>query len=90
MRFAITVTLTSAATLATVLTGFAQNDQHAAPPKSTAAAVTKDAATGSVPELITPEQEGKMPYHACINARGWVNGRLVCSESYSASRRSAH
>ncbi len=86
MRFAIIVTLTAAATLATVRSGSAQNDQREAP-RSPA---TRDAATGSVPDLITPDQEGKIPYHACINARGWVNGRLVCSESYSTGRRSAH
>jgi hypothetical protein len=43
-------------------------------------APAKDAATGNVPGLITPEQHKTIPYRACINARGWVNGRLVCTD----------
>jgi hypothetical protein len=39
----------------------------------------KDAATANVPGLITSEQHDAIPYRACINARGWVNERLVCS-----------
>jgi hypothetical protein len=39
----------------------------------------KDAATGNVPDLVTSEQHDAIPYRACINARGWVRGRLVCA-----------
>jgi hypothetical protein len=39
----------------------------------------KDAATGNVPGLVTSEQHDAIPYRACINARGWVHGRLVCA-----------
>jgi len=27
---------------------------------------------------LTAEQEGKIPYHPCKEALGWVNGRLQC------------
>lgn len=43
-----------------------------------------DAANDSRPkesgEIITLEQEKAIPYRACINARGWKNGRLVCAD----------
>ena len=28
---------------------------------------------------ITAEQERAIPYHPCVEAYGWVNGRLRCS-----------
>jgi hypothetical protein len=27
---------------------------------------------------LNAEQEGKIPYHPCTEALGWVNGRLQC------------
>jgi hypothetical protein len=30
--------------------------------------------------FITVEQEKAIPYRACINARGWKNGRLICAD----------
>ena len=73
------------ATLAPVSTVFAQNDQRVPramtnAPAATKNAETKDAATGNVPGLVTSAHEKAIPYRACINARGWVNGRLVCSD----------
>jgi hypothetical protein len=70
------------ATLATVSIAFAQNDQRVPrattnPPVATKNAETKDAATGG---LITSEHEKAIPYRACINARGWANGRLLCDD----------
>jgi hypothetical protein len=47
-------------------------------PSATKNAATQDAATGNVPGLITSEQQKEIPYRACINARGWANGRLLC------------
>jgi hypothetical protein len=84
MRFAIISILTAAATLATVSTVFAQDDQRVPrattkAPSATKNAATQDAATGNVPGLlITSEQQKEIPYRACINARGWANGRLLC------------
>jgi hypothetical protein len=87
MRFAIIVTSTASAILAMISTVSAQSDLRE--PRATTAASTnagtKDVPTGSVPGLVTPAQEKEIPYHACINARGWVNGRLVCSESFSTA-----
>ena len=84
MRFAIISVLAAAATLATVSTIFAQNDQRVPGATTKAPAATKnaakDAATGDVPGLITSEQQKAVPYRACINARGWVNGRLLCDD----------
>jgi hypothetical protein len=75
MRFTIVSILTAAATLATISTVFAQNDQRIATtnaPATTKNAEPKDAATGNVPGLITSEHEKAIPYRACINARGWA------------------
>jgi hypothetical protein len=85
MRFTIVSKLTAAATLATISTAFAQNDQRVPRATTNAPATTKnadpkDAATGNVPGLITSEHEKAIPYRACINARGWANGRLVCDD----------
>jgi hypothetical protein len=85
MRFTIVSILTAAATLATISTAFAQNDQRVPRATTNAPATTKnaepkDAATGNVPGLITSEHEKAIPYRACINARGWANGRLVCDD----------
>jgi hypothetical protein len=30
--------------------------------------------------VITLEEEKAIPYRACINARGWKNGRLICAD----------
>jgi len=61
----------------------ARAESSSAVPRTTGAATKsiemKDAATGSVPGLITPEQHDAIPYRACINARGWVNGKLICA-----------
>jgi hypothetical protein len=27
---------------------------------------------------ISPQQQAKIPYHPCVEALGWVNGRLRC------------
>lgn len=63
MRFATVATLAVVATSAIVFSVSMATAASAV--TETTEAVAKDAATGSVPDLITPEQEGKMPYHAC-------------------------
>ena len=83
MRFVIISTLVAITTLATVSIVVAENEQRISPTRTDAVptnAPAKDAATGNVPGLITPEQHKTIPYRACINARGWVNGRLVCTD----------
>ena len=86
MRFAIISTLAAAATLATVSIATAQNDQRVSDrprattnaPAATKNAAAKDAATNDEKSLTTIEQGIAVPYRACIDARGWVNGRLLC------------
>ena len=84
MRSVIISTLAAITTLATVSIVVAENEQRISPTRTDAVPATnapvKDAATGNVPGLITPEQYKTIPYRACINARGWVNGRLVCTD----------
>jgi hypothetical protein len=84
MRSVIISTLAAITTLATVSIVVAENEQRISPTRTDAVPATnapvKDAATGNVPGLITPEQHKTIPYRACINARGWVNGRLVCTD----------
>ena len=85
MRFAIITTLAAAAVLATVSTVFAQNDQRVPramtdAPATTKNAATKGGATDDVTGLTTVEQQKAVPYRACINARGWANGRLLCDD----------
>jgi hypothetical protein len=69
MRFAIISILTAAATLATVSSVFARDDQRVPraatkAPSATKNAATQDAATGNVPGLITSEQQKEIPYRA--------------------------
>jgi hypothetical protein len=80
----IVVILSAVATLATVSIASAQNDQRVSDrPRATtnAPAAAKNAATKDATSLTTLEQEIAMPYRPCINARGWVNGRLVCGDN---------
>jgi hypothetical protein len=85
VRFAIIATFAAAATLATVSIASAQNDQRVSDrPRATTnapAAKAKDAATNDANSLTTLEQKKPIPYRACIDARGWVNGRLLCSDN---------
>jgi hypothetical protein len=71
--FAVAATLTIISTVS--------SPASAADPPTTNT-IPKDAATHNVPDLITPAAEDKIPYRPCINARGWVNGRLVCSDHF--------
>ncbi len=92
MRTAIVSTLSAAATLAMLSIASAQSDQRVSDrPRTTtnAPAATKNSATkNNAPKdtptddtnALTPEQEIAIPYRACINARGLVNGRLVCDD----------
>jgi hypothetical protein len=92
MRFATIITSAAIVILGMMSTVFAQNEQREpltrdAPTAATTNTQSREIATGSVPGLVTPEEENAIPYHACLNARGWVNGRLVCSESFGPDGR---
>jgi hypothetical protein len=72
MRSAIIAALTS---LAIISVASAQDDETISGPSSQA---------GQTPPPepgITAEQESKIPYHPCMEAYGWANGRLRCSNS---------
>ena len=89
MRFVIITTIVG---LIAMSPACAQNEQRgtrtrAVPPAATTNTETKDIATGSVPGLITADEENAVPYRACLNARGWENGRLVCSENFAPAGR---
>jgi len=75
------------AILAPVSIVFAQNDGRVSRQQRTTTTAPV-ATTGTVKDskaddpngIITLEQGIAVPYRACINARGWVNGRLVCDD----------
>jgi hypothetical protein len=64
------------ATLAAIsIASAADNKAVKAPrPDVTATVAPPDAPHGG----ITPKQHDAIPYQTCIDAKGWVNGRLVC------------
>lgn len=86
MRSAIVLALSATSVLATVSVASAQDDQRSSKrvrattnaPAATQNASTSAAQPDDANALITKEQEIAIPYRACIDARGWVNGRLVC------------
>jgi hypothetical protein len=43
-------------------------------------AVTNDNQPKNADHIITFEEHKAIPYRACINARGWKNGRLICAD----------
>ena len=60
-----------------------QDVAHA--PRAKTHATTRNAGTTDIePEdtdrVITLDQQKAIPYRACINARGWRNGRLICTD----------
>ena len=76
MRSIIFAALVAAATISVAS---AENDEDVTgpspPPKppQAVAPVTADQTPG-----ISPQQQAKIPYHPCVEALGWVNGRLRC------------
>jgi hypothetical protein len=86
VRSAIVLALSATSVLATVSVASAQDDQRSSKrvrattnaPAATQNASTSAAQPDDANALITKEQEIAIPYRACIDARGWVNGRLVC------------
>ncbi len=75
MRSAIIAALSALAALAMIsVVATAQTDQRVSNPSFGPAnqAATSDGSG------LTAEEEGKIPYHPCTEAIGWVNGRLQC------------
>jgi hypothetical protein len=87
VRLTTVFILSVAAILATVSIASAQNDGRT-PRKQRTTTTAPVATTGTIKDskaddpngIITLEQEIALPYRACINARGWVKGRLVCDD----------
>jgi hypothetical protein len=73
MRYAPLVAFCALATLTAVSTAAADSRNVKKQPGET---------TNSIPSRETPtitlEEENKIPYRACPNAVGWVNGHLRC------------
>ena len=80
MRTAMIATMSALATLAAIsITLAADNKAVKAPqPDVKATAAPPDAPYGG----LTPKEHVAIPYQPCINARGWVNGKLVCDNRY--------
>ena len=84
MRYIIVTALSASAAVAMISVACAQNDQKASrQPQSAPIASEKpsDATVGNSPG-ITVQQENAVPYTACREAQGWVNGRLKCDNKY--------
>jgi hypothetical protein len=47
--------------------------------KDTRKAGTNESHVNDSDHIITYEEHKAVPYRACIDARGWRNGRLVCA-----------
>lgn len=76
MRSAIIAALSALATLAMVSIVSAQNDQGASGPSRVTTNQTPT--VGDNANGLTVEQEKAIPYRPCMEAYGWVNGRLRC------------
>ena len=71
MRSSIIAAFTASAVLAMTSIVSAQTTQQSSD--------TSNANRANNPDYgMTAAQENAIPYHACSNAVGWVNGRLVC------------
>jgi hypothetical protein len=82
VRSAIAMALSATVVLATISAASAQDGKGAtrkqgATPSPT---VDKQSKADDPSAIITLEKGIAAPYRACINARGWVNGRLVCND----------
>jgi hypothetical protein len=94
VRYVAVAILSITATLAIVSVGIAQSGQDQAPsgaktsakgapaktPATARNTVTNDSQPRDTDHTITFEEYKAIPYRACINARGWKNGRLVCAD----------
>jgi hypothetical protein len=74
MRSAIIAALSALVALAMVSAAFAQTDQGIRTNHPIARDKDNSQASG-----LTTEQEDAVPYRPCMEALGWVNGRLRCS-----------
>ena len=82
MRSAIAVALSAIVMLATISIASAQADKGASRKQGAtpSPATDKQSKADDPSAIITLEKGIAAPYRACINARGWVNGRLVCND----------
>jgi hypothetical protein len=77
MRSTIIAALSALATLAMASIVYAQDDQGSSGQSRMTTKQTptvSDKANGG----LTTEQENAIPYHPCMEAYGWVDGRLRC------------
>jgi hypothetical protein len=76
MRTALIATMSALATLAAISIAHAADDKPVKAPRPdvTATGAQRDAPCGG----LTREEHIAIPYHPCIEPKGWVNGKLVC------------
>jgi hypothetical protein len=76
MRTALIATMSALATLAAISIANAADDKPVKAPRPdvTATGAQRDAPYGG----LTREEHIAIPYHPCIEPKGWVNGKLVC------------
>lgn len=77
MRSTIIAALSALGTLAMVSIVSAQDDQGASGPSRTTAKQTPTV-SDNANRGLTAEQENAIRYRPCMEADGWVNGRLRC------------
>jgi hypothetical protein len=80
MRTALIATMSALATLAAISIALAADNKvvKAPQPDVTPTGAPPDAPYGG----LTPKEHVAIPYQPCINAKGWVNGKLVCDNRY--------
>jgi hypothetical protein len=87
VRSAIAVALSATVILAAASIASAQEDKGASRKPAAVPSATVDKATADKQSkaddpgaIISLEKGIAIPYRACVNARGWVNGRLLCAD----------
>lgn len=86
MRSLPIAALSATAFVAMVSVAVAESDQFTWDPAGQPASASQGASrkhagrnSGEDEPGITAEQERAIPYHPCVEAHDWVNGRLRCS-----------
>jgi hypothetical protein len=76
MRTVLIATMSALGTLAAIPIALAADNKpvKAPQPVVTATGAQRDAPYGG----LTREEHIAIPYQPCIDAKGWVNGKLVC------------
>ena len=77
MRSMIFAALVAATTISVASAEDVSRPSPPPKPPQAVAPVTADQTPG-----ISPQQQAAIPYHPCVQALRWVNGRLRCDNRY--------